>query len=83
VKSSKFVNILKFIIELFGRIFRSIFTKIGNTIDKYNDLSETEKELMNFGLDAFEYFDSIQDIPDELEPTFHKLKRKISKLSKS
>ena len=79
---SNVTKIGKLIISSGEHFFRETFNKISNKVESFKDLSETERELLKFGIDVFEHFEETDKIPKELEEQFLSLKRRIDKLEK-
>ena len=70
----------KLIINSGESVVRNTFKKISNKVESLRELSETEQELMKFGIEAYEYFEKKDQVPSELEELFYELKRRIDKL---
>lgn len=79
---SNVTKIGKLIISSGESFFRETFNKISNKVESFKNLSETEQELITFGIEVFEYFEKTDKIPNELEEHFLSLKRRIDKLEK-
>ena len=79
---SNVTKIGKLIISSGETFFRETFNKISNKVESFKNLSETEQELMKFGIEVFEHFEETDKIPNELEEQFLSLKRRIDKLEK-
>lgn len=73
-------NIGKIVLGTSEEFVRNTFNKISSKIESIRDLSETEQVALKFALEAFEYFESKGDVPEELEESFTELKQKLDKL---
>ena len=72
----------KIVLSSSEKLVRSIFNKISDKVENIKELSEVEHALLKFGIEAFDYFEKNDEIPQELEGDFIDLKRRIDNMEK-
>ncbi len=70
----------KIVLQSSEKAVKSIFNKVSEKVENIKELSEVEQALLKFGIEAFDYFEQRDEIPQELENDFIELKRRIDNM---